>query len=88
MALIATVAIAYLVKAVIASAADARRRHRAWTLSIMAKKVRLRWRSRRQRFRPRTFEHGTGIMKKIEAIIKPFKLDELEGSPAEVGIQA
>jgi nitrogen regulatory protein P-II 1 len=35
----------------------------------------------------RTQSEGTGPMKKVEAIIKPFKLDEVKEALHEVGIQ-
>jgi nitrogen regulatory protein P-II 1 len=42
-----------------------------------------------QAFRPsvRTQSEGTDPMKKVEAIIKPFKLDEVKEALHEVGIQ-
>ncbi len=43
----------------------------------------MRKRSRRVFIRPR----ARGSMKKIEAIIKPFKLDEVKDALAEVGVQ-
>jgi nitrogen regulatory protein P-II 1 len=37
--------------------------------------------------RPRTVEEAARPMKKIEAIIKPFKLDEVKEALQEIGIQ-
>ena len=40
-----------------------------------------------RRARVRTPDLGRGTVKKIEAIIKPFKLDEVKDALAEVGVQ-